>query len=175
MRGEVIKLLTRGLILVLLVGCGPGCGYRFAGSGSLPGDVTRIAVDIFENRTATTGAENVITASLVNEFTRRGGVVLAEKDSAEAVLSGKVKSISTATITHADQYVSAERRLTLLVEATLTARDGEVLWAVDNIRETYEYPVASEDTDTAQSRQAALSEAAEDMAGTIYNRLISNF
>lgn len=175
MRGEAIKLLTRSLILVLLVGCCPGCGYRFTGSGGLPGDVTRIAVDIFENHTDTTGAENVITASLANEFGKRGGVSLTEKDSAEAVLSGKVKSISTGTVTHTDQYVSAERRLTLVVEATLTARDGRVLWTADNIRETYEYPVADDDSDTTQSRQAALSEAAEDMAGTVYNRLTSNF
>ncbi|MFP4446709.1 MAG: LPS assembly lipoprotein LptE [Desulfosudaceae bacterium] len=170
-RKWTVRLWLAGILLICLA----GCGYRFAGSGGFPGEVSRVFIRMFDNRTADTSAENVITNSLVNEFTRRGGVQVTDAAASEAVLSGSVRSISTATVTHASQYTTAERRLVLRVDARLTSRDGEVLWAAENLKEDVVYPVAGEDSATTQTRRAALSRAAEDMARSIYNRLTANF
>ena len=38
----------------------PGCGFKFAGGGSLPGGISAVCVKIFENRTSETGLETVL-------------------------------------------------------------------------------------------------------------------
>ncbi len=167
-------------IFLIMAGLGfflwPGCGYRFTGTGSFPEGVSTVHITMFENRTGHTGAENIISNSLMNEFSQRSGVHLAKKETAEAVLSGTVKSITTHTVSHFDEYTSAERRLVLVLSVELIrAGDGEVVWSDDHIRESEVYAMASESHTTRQQRDAELAKVAEDIAERVYNRLTSRF
>ena len=80
--------------IILLWSLFSACGYRFAGSASLPSGIKTISVKMFENRSAETGVENVITNDLIYEFTRHEQVVLVGADMADAILAGVVKSMS---------------------------------------------------------------------------------
>ena len=68
------------------------CGYRFAGSGNLPGGIQTVAIEILENRTTETGLENTITNDLIYEFSRKGRRVQKDSKKADAVLTGVIVS-----------------------------------------------------------------------------------
>src|SRR5215475_6589530 len=66
--------MRRGLVpaLALPFFLLPGCGYHTAGhSGQLPESVRIIAVPAFKNETLTYHIEQMLTASVVREFTTR--------------------------------------------------------------------------------------------------------
>jgi len=92
------------------------CGYKFAGGGSFPAGIKSICVVTLENRTSETGAENIFTNDLIYEVTRGNKIFLTNKDKAEALLSGVIKSMDIKTISHKGTHSSLERRVTIKVD-----------------------------------------------------------
>ncbi len=174
-------ILSAGLwILVVWIGVamvsGNGCGYRFAGSGRFPSGIQSVSVNVFKNKTSQTGAETVFTNSFAYEFSRRGDVALAPADKAAATLIGTVASIRTTTASHQAAYVSAERRLYVMLKVRLVeTSSGSIVWGDDNIRDDVVFVVADDKFQTEENKKAALSQLSEKMAESVYNRLISNF
>ena len=157
------------LIFCLLLSA---CGYRFLGSGNLPGDIEKVHVDILKNRTAETGAENIFTNAIRYEFIRQKKN--ADKETADGVLSGEIISLSYNTITHRRRHTSIERRVTVRVALELKDREGNVLWfKVVSARE--EYDVLDDKLSTEQNRTNAISELSERLAENAYYRLTDNF
>jgi outer membrane lipopolysaccharide assembly protein LptE/RlpB len=152
------------------------CGYRLAGSGQMPGQIRSICIHVFENRTAQTDAGSLFANSLVYEFTRRGGVALVGEDEADAQLTGSVVSLTTNTLSHRDTYASSEMRVRIQVEARLTARSGEVLWAVGRMEDRETYEVAGDASyATEENKKAAIKRLSEKMAESMYNRMTADF
>lgn len=148
------------------------CGYRFLGSGSLPEGVEKVHVEILENSTSETGAENVFTNSLRYEFIRRDRN--ATRELADAFLSGKIKSLSYKTITHRRSHTSIERRVTVKVALELKDRGGNIIWFKEvSAREAYD--VVDDKLSTEQNRKRAISELSERLAENAYYRLTDNF
>ena len=164
--------IMAGLCCFLLMA---GCGYRLAGSGRMPAAVESLFIPVFANRSSLTGIENDFTGSLIEEFTRRRGVPLVEEGAAEAVLSGTITSISTATVTHRDAYTSSRRRVRVALKVRLVSRDGRVIWAADDFSQDGIYTVESEKYATDQNLRAAVVKIAGDLAERIYNRLTVDF
>ena len=91
------------LLWTLVVGvnlCSTGCGYRVAGrTAHLPSDWTTIAVLAFANDTARYRIEQRFTEAVIREFvTRTKYHIVADPQSADAVLSGEVLSIDTTPV-----------------------------------------------------------------------------
>ena len=82
------------------------CGYQFAGGGNFPAGVTSLSINMFENRTAETGVENVFTNDIIYEVTRDKKVVLRSKNAADATPYRSYRF-------HADRYNHAQRRVHL--------------------------------------------------------------
>ena len=80
-RKTVWIILFGGLIFT-------GCGYHFAGEGSLPGNIRSIGVSMLANRTAETGVESIFTNDIIYEITRAKKVLLTSTDQADATLTG---------------------------------------------------------------------------------------
>ena len=151
------------------------CGYRFAGSGSLPSGITSISVKMFKNRTAETGVENIITNDLIYEFIRHGQAVLTGKDKADAVLTGVIVSISSKTISHKGEYTSNERRVELKVDLQLTDKSGGVIWSAKDISDNEAYKVSSTKQITELNKRVAIKRLSKRLAENIYNRLTADF
>ena len=100
-------------IVILAVFTIASCGYRFSGGGELPGEVKRVFITIFNNRTSELGVENVLAAQLTDEFLSLGpkGVLVSERQTADAELSGVISSVVINTVTLRTQLSSAERRV----------------------------------------------------------------
>lgn len=150
-----------------------GCGYRFAGGGSLPAGVKRVFVSIFENRTSEIGLENTVTQSLIYEFTRNE--VYSSKERAEAVLSGVIRSMKTGSISRVSEQVTVERRVVLTLDLKLVHKDGRVIWARNGISESEAFDVTSDELATERNLREALSKLAERLGERLYNQLTEDF
>jgi outer membrane lipopolysaccharide assembly protein LptE/RlpB len=151
------------------------CGYRFAGSGNLPGGIQTIAIEIFENRTPETGLENTITNGLIYEFTRKGRKVQKNSKMADAILTGVIGSERITTISRQAQQSPLERRVVITVNLKLTGSDGEVKWSATGVSEFQEYNVASDKEATETNKRRAIETLSKKLAEKIHNRLTDNF
>jgi outer membrane lipopolysaccharide assembly protein LptE/RlpB len=169
-----IKFKITILCLSLLTAA---CGYRFAGSGSLPGEIQTLFIAMLENRTAETGMENTITNDLIYEFTKNSRIELTDHPAAAvASLSGVILSISNETVSRQGRYASQERRVKITVGLKLTDVNGTIIWTADSISENQEYEVAQGDKPaTEQNKALAVSELSKRLAETIYNRMTDGF
>lgn len=148
------------------------CGYRFLGSGNLPGDVEKVFVDILKNNTSETGAENTFTNSIRYEFVRQKRY--ADKEAADGFLSGEIKSLSYKTITRKKRHTALERRVIAKVILELKDREGNILWSeAVSAREAYD--VVDDKLSTEQNRRHAISMLSERLAENAYHRLTDNF
>lgn len=151
------------------------CGYRFSGTGQLPGAVSSIAVETFENRTGEIGIEAVITNDVIYEFTRTGKASVTGKKQADAVLKGVIRSASSSTLSHLAPYETSERRITVTVDVELVSRSGEVLWSGNSVSASEEYTMAGGKLATEQNKKTAVSRLSGRLAQRIYYRMTDDF
>lgn len=174
---QIVPRKTKAVIafLIFFIPSVSGCGYRFAGGGTLPGDVTKVAVSILENKTGETGIENILTNDIINEFTRRGNVEVTDRQSAQAVLSGVIQSARSTSVSNVSAYTTAEEEVTVRVDLKLTNAEGELIWSAKGIEAAEDYIVSSEKVRTEQNKKSAIVELSERLAQRIYYRLTDQF
>ena len=151
------------------------CGYRFAGSGNLPGGAQTIAIEIFENRTPETGLENILTNDLIYEFTRRGRSVQKKSKDADAILTGVIESERITTISRQAEQRPLARRVEITVSLKLTGSDGGVKWFASNVSAFEDYDVATDTQVTNINKRQAIENLSKRLAERVYNRLTDNF
>ncbi len=166
------KTFLRWLLIGLLLS---GCGYRFSGSGTLPGGAATISVLMLQNRTAEIGIQTKLTDDIVYEVTRRDSSRIAKPENADAVLSGIVKRVQDHDIAHAGTSTANQRRVTITVDMKLERPDGSVLWRRDGLSDYEAYDVAANRTRTDQNRQRAIEKLSKRIAESIYKSITDDF
>ncbi len=167
--------LLGGLLAGLWLLAAAGCGYRFVGSGDMPGGVQALAVQVPLNSTAETGLENMVTAALVDELTRRKHRIVPAAE-ADAVLSGKIENLWLETVTHKGGSVSQERRVKVGLSLMLRSQDGNKLWASGMLTADWTFDVVSGNkAATDENRHKALEEVVRKLAETAYARMTGQF
>ncbi len=166
------KYVWTGVLIVIFL---TACGYHFAGSGSLPGGVKTIAVEMLKNRTTETGLENTMTNDLIYEFIRRGKKVQKNVKKADAVLSGEIKSSRITTIARRQQQSPIEREIQITLSLKLTRPDGKVIWTASDISDYEAYNVASTQQATEVNKDRAIKTLSKRLAEKVHNRLTENF
>lgn len=161
--------------IILLGSLFSACGYRFSGGGSLPSGITSVSVEMFQNRTAETGVETIITNDLIYEFSRHEQVIVTGSDKADAILTGVVQSISERTISHRGEYTSDERRVVLKLDLHLTNKSGGVIWSAKGVSDNEAYKVMSGKQSTERSKREAIKTLSKRLAENIFNRLTADF
>lgn len=152
-----------------------GCGYKFSGGGPMPGNVKRIHVATMENRTTEVGAETIFTNDLIYEMTRSGRVDVTDPQGAEATLRGTIRSISVANIARSTARTAVERRVTVVMEFKLVARDGRVMRHITDLSDDEAFSVAGDRQANDLRRRNALTEISKRMAESVYQRLTEDF
>lgn len=170
------QVVNQWLVAVLLIAMA-GCGYRFAGQGQLPAGVSRVFVDILDNRTTVSGLERMITNDLIDEFTRRREESLeGDRSQADAVLTGIIVRLTEDSVARTSISAAAERRVAATVNLRLESPDGRVLWSSGNVVERQDYAVVEGDeTATDRNRSAAIAALSRRLAETAFNRLTDDF
>ncbi len=170
----ILKRSSIWLIFILCISLS-ACGYRFAGSGSLPAGIKSVCIPVLNNRTSEAGIENTITNDLIYEFNRHDISVLSSKDKADAVLSGTVWSVIIETIAYKDPTKASERRVTITVNLLLRSHSGKVVWSRTGLSDNEAYDVMSDKLETEENKREAILVLSKRLVGTIYMSMTADF
>ena len=128
------KCLT--IVSMLGISALSGCGYTLAGSGSvLPPDVKKIYIPLAENDSTESGIANSLTEAFRDQFEQYGVVeVVDDSQDADATLEARIKSVKrTSRAVTSKTDVALQSDVTMAISATLTRRNGAILYQNENI------------------------------------------
>jgi hypothetical protein len=174
MLNKTIIMLIASLVVV------SSCGYRLSGTGLLiPEGTKTIAVPGFINNTNEPYVDLDVTKAVTDEFIADGRLRVADVESADLVLRGKiVKFEVTALSFTADSFVQ-QYRVHLVVDASLDdLRSKKTLWKEKGLEAVFisDYNVTIGNiTATKIAKEAAIKKASQDIAWTLRSRVLEGF
>jgi outer membrane lipopolysaccharide assembly protein LptE/RlpB len=170
---------ARALHLFVLLFLNAGCGYHTAGHVvQLPGNVRTIAVPAFKNETLTYRIEQMLTASVVREFTTRTHyhVVNNTDEAADATLRGTVLSTTASPLTYDTSTGQAASIMVVVsMKVTLTDRSGKVLYQNPAYLFREQYEVSQDLTSFFEEDSPAFRRLSQDFARTLVSNILEGF
>jgi len=164
---------------ITLAGMLSGCGYHLAGSAThVPPNVRTLAVPIFANKTQAYQTEIVFTGAVIHELNARTKyeIVSAEHADADATLHGTILSQSIAPLTYDTATgQSSSYLITIIASVSLTARDGRVLYANNNLTFRQQYQSTQDLASFIQEDSPAVNRLAKDFAAAVVSDMLESF
>jgi len=164
---------------LLLLATSAGCGYHTAGHAvQLPENVKTIAVPAFVNETTTYRIEQLLTSSVMREFTTRTHYRLLSDpgEAADATLHGTVLSASSSPLTYNIATGQAASVLVVVsVRVSLTDRTGKVLYQNPSYLFREQYEVSQDLTSFFEEDSPALRRLSQDFARTLVSNILEGF
>jgi len=172
---------------VLLLLASAGCGYHTAGHAvQLPQNVQTISIPAFVNETNSYRIEQMLTASVVREFTTRTHyhILNNPSETADATLRGTVLSTSATPLAYDSNTGQAASLLIVVsMRVTLADRQGKVLYQNPAylFREQYEVsgnaqPGSRQNlTSFFEEDSPAFRRLSEDFARTLVSNILEGF
>ncbi len=168
----------RAALLLLLAGT-TGCGYHTAGHATqLPENVKTIAVPAFVNVTTTYRIEQMLTASVVREFTTRTHYHILNDpgETADATLRGTVLSTSSTPLTYNSATGQAASVLVVVsMKVSLTDRQGKVLYQNPSYIFREQYEVSQDLATFFEEDSPAFRRLSQDFARTLVSNILEGF
>jgi hypothetical protein len=171
--------------VLVVIGClVSGCGYALAGRGSfLPDTIRVVGIPPFENRSAFSQVEQILTEKVRTEFIGRGKYrVIPEATGADAVLAGELLAISVQPIGLNEQQLASRYLLTWTMKVTFTdAQTNEVLWSNDALTFRGEYELSTRGTTAIEGasfvdqERSSVERIATDVARTVVTSILEAF
>jgi outer membrane lipopolysaccharide assembly protein LptE/RlpB len=172
-----MKAFRAGCLLLLVASA--GCGYHTAGhSDQLPENVKTIAIPAFANTTRTYRIEQLLTASVVREFTTRTHyhILNNTNDAADATLRGTVLSASSTPLTYNSTTGQAASVLVVVgMKVALTDRQGKVLYQNPSYLFREQYEVSQDLTSFFEEDSPAFRRLSQDFARTLVSNILEGF
>jgi outer membrane lipopolysaccharide assembly protein LptE/RlpB len=168
------KILQAGLLLCasLLFWT---CGYQFEGGGYLNRNIKEVGVRVAENTSNESGAEAVFTNALISEIVRKTDTSLVDVSIAPVILELKIKAINFGTVARTDQTSVNERRVSAVVDVLMFSREGEEIWAANDLSLDESYLVSSDTGIDDAHKRTALEKIAARTAESLVSRMLSDF
>lgn len=164
-------------LLLLLVSA--GCGYHTAGHAvQLPENVKTIAVPAFENETRTYRIEQLLTSSVVREFTTRTHyrILNDPSEAADATLRGTVVSTLASPLTYNSSTGQAASVLVVVsMRVALTDRQGKVLYQNPSYVFREQYEVSQDLASFFEEDSPAFRRLSQDFARTLVSNILEGF
>ncbi|HTC48950.1 MAG TPA: LptE family protein [Candidatus Aquilonibacter sp.] len=164
--------------LVLLV-ASTACGYHTAGHAvQLPENVKTISIPAFVNDTTTYNIEQLLTASVVREFTTRTHYQILNNtsDAADATLRGIVLSTSATPLTYNSSTGQAASVLVVVsMRVSLTDRQGKVLYQNPSYLFREQYEVSQDLASFFEENSPAYHRLSQDFARTLVSNILEGF
>ena len=174
-KGRVRNLLLLVLPLVIAT----SCGYHTAGhSMQFPENVKTIAVPSFKNETNTYHIEQMLTASVVREFTTRTHyhILNDPSEAADATLRGTVLSTSASPLTYNSTTGQAASVLVVVsMKVSLTDRGGKVLYQNPSYLFREQYEVSQDLASFFEEDTPAFRRLSQDFARTLVSNILEGF
>jgi hypothetical protein len=164
------------------------CGYHFTSVGHpLNSRLESIAIPPFSGSSSYVGIEDDFTTVVRREFLTLSKVRLVGEKSAQAVLQGRLYSVTAEPLTYtvtqqeihgllATDEVTRSRILRVRLEISLKdTATGEIIWQDANLTDTARFKVSSDPLTTQHNQRLALRSIARDLAARIYSRTMERF
>jgi outer membrane lipopolysaccharide assembly protein LptE/RlpB len=170
------------LLAFLLLGV--GCGYHTAGhSVQLPANVKTIAIPTFKNETNTYRIEQMLTASVVREFTTRthyhilnGSNENDASEAADATLRGTVLSTSASPLTYNSATGQAASVLIVVsMKVSLSDRQGKVIYQNPSYLFREQYEVSQDLASFFEEDSPAFRRLSQDFARTLVSNILEDY
>ncbi len=156
-----------------------GCGYHTADHVvQLPENVRTIAIPAFKNETLTYRIEQMLTASVVREFTTRTHYRILNDSSqeADATLRGTVLSTAASPLTYDTATGRAASLLVVVsMKVTLSDRNGKVLYQNPAYLFREQYEVSQDLTSFFEEDSPAFRRLSQDFARTLVSNILEGF
>lgn len=163
---------------LLLLGAS-ACGYHTAGHAvQLPENVKTISVPAFVNETSTYRIEQLLTSSVVREFTTRTHyrILNDPSEAADATLRGTVVSTSASPLTYNSTTGQAASVLVVVsMRVALTDRDGKVLYQNPSYLFREQYEVSQDLASFFEEDSPAFRRLSQDFARTLVSNILEGF
>lgn len=158
---------------------GVGCGYHTAGhTVQVPENVKTIAIPAFVNETNTYRIEQLLTASVVREFTTRTHyhILNDSSEAADATLRGTVVSTSESPLTYNSTTGQAASVLVVVsMRVSLTDRQGKVLYQNPSYLFREQYEVSQDLTSFFEEDSPAFRRLSQDFGKTLVSNILEGF
>jgi outer membrane lipopolysaccharide assembly protein LptE/RlpB len=155
------------------------CGYHTAGHISqLPESVQTIAVPAFKNETLNYGIEQMLTTSVVHEFTTRTRYHITSDagDDADATLRGTVLSTVATPLTYDTATGRAASVLIVVsMKVSFTDRNGKVLYQNPAYLFREQYEVSQDLATFFEEDSPAFRRLSQDFARTLVSNVLEGF
>ena len=155
------------------------CGYHTAGHAvQLPENVKTIAVPAFVNETTTYRIEQMLTSSVVREFTTRTHyhILNDSSEGADATLHGTVLSTSASPLTYNSATGQAASVLIVVsLRVSLSDRQGKVLYQNPSYLFREQYEVSQDLASFFEEDSPALRRLSQDFARTLVSNILEDF
>jgi outer membrane lipopolysaccharide assembly protein LptE/RlpB len=170
------------LLAFLLLGA--GCGYHTVGhSVQLPANVKTIAIPTFKNETNTYRIEQMLTASVVREFTTRthyhilnGSNENDASEAADATLRGTVLSTSASPLTYNSATGQAASVLIVVsMKVSLSDRQGKVIYQNPSYLFREQYEVSQDLASFFEEDSPAFRRLSQDFARTLVSNILEDY
>lgn len=153
------------------------CGYTLQGGGKLPGNVKTVSVELFKNKSSQSSAEVIFANALIEELMRSSNVKVLENsvdqnyqvDRADAIISGTINSISFDALARTSVDSVYKRGVRAVVNIEMKSRSGEVLFSVNNFKESESYTVSKDNS----VDEAVVNSAVDKIARSVARRFVS--
>jgi len=176
---DSVKRSADRVVLVSALFLLGACGYHTAGHAvQLPENVKTIAVPAFRNETLTYRIEQMLTASVVREFTTRTHyrVLHSDSEDADATLRGTVLSTVASPLTYDTATGRAASVLVVVsMKVTLTDRSGRVLYQNPAYLFREQYEVSQDLQSFFEEDSPAFRRLSNDFARTLVSNILEGF
>jgi len=169
----------RNFIRALLILCATlfaSCGYQMVGKEThVPPGLSSVSIPTFLNKTLEPGIEVPFTQGFLREFINDRRVNVVDRQKADSVLEGVIKSLRTRSVSYDRSGIVLEYQTTVVIDLKLKKITGEVLWQEENLSETQWYRTSSSVLTSEANRAAAIQQIGGFMAGQVRNRFFYDF
>ncbi|MCP3944781.1 MAG: hypothetical protein GY710_25340 [Desulfobacteraceae bacterium] len=167
---SILFFMMAGLIALV-----PSCGYRLEGGGYINENVTRLAVEVFANKSSETRAGVSFTNELIQEIQARTDTEVLDSSKATRKIVGTINSITFSTLSRSSTESVVERQVKALIDVQLLGPDGSILWSVKNFSSTEPYEVVENTVNNDANKRAAVDKIAKRSAERLVSMMSSNF
>jgi len=175
---KTLKTYAAAAALSLAALATAGCGYALVGRGSnLPADIKSVYLKPFENQTARSQVEQILTRALAEELvTRHRFSVVNDAAQADAELSGAVQSFAVTPVTFDSQGRATEYEISIVAKVAFKRTGSDaVLWSNDRYLFRENYPVEVSETGYFDRETLAIEQVAGKFAETMVSDLLEGF
>ncbi len=174
MRAGLRALPLLGVLMLI-----EGCGYHTAGHAvQLPENVKTIAVPAFKNETPTYRIEQMLTSSVVREFTTRTHyrILNDPSEAADATLRGTILSTSASPLAYDTATGRAASVLVVVsIKVSLSDRSGKVLYQNPAYLFREQYEVSQDLNSFFEEDSPAFRRLSQDFARTLVSNILEGF